>query len=60
MLLLSFEGIDVTGNSAVSVRDQTVSVTVQARICAYLQTSRNLLFVITVITGLLLLDMVFR
>jgi hypothetical protein len=60
ILRISFDGMDVTRNAGGSIRDQTLANTLQARIVADLKTSKNLLFAIAAMTGLILLHFLFR
>jgi len=58
MLWLSFDGIDLTRNAGVEIGDQTLAR--EERLVAGLNTIKKLLSAIAVMTGLVLLHIIFR
>jgi hypothetical protein len=60
ILRISLDGMDITRNAGVSIKEQTLVETRQQHISAQLNAIRTLLFAIAVMTGLIVLHIIFR
>jgi hypothetical protein len=60
MLSLSFGGMDITCNAGVSINEQTLAETLHASLSAQLKSIRTLLLAIAVMTGLIVIHILFK